>query len=142
MLEDFGANNYVTSMHYLPAMVDISGATFPSNDIPIARNRIGVIPPVDGTSRILEGHPVAPLPFPAITASDTSWLGDEWQDEECKPTAKWQLRKFSPYSCNAVHELDIDPITSGLRLLKCGGDRCAYLVRDSQGQEVVFKTLR
>lgn len=72
---------------------------------------------------------------------DTSWLGAEWDDKECKPTAKWQLEKFSPYSCNIMHELDMNPITSGTRLIRCGGDRCAYHVRDSQGQEAVLKTL-
>lgn len=76
------------------------------------------------------------------TANLTSWLGEAHDDEECLPIAKWQLKKYSPYSCNMLHELDIDPATSGLSLINCGGDRCAFRVRDSQGQETAFKTVR
>jgi len=72
--------------------------------------------------------------------ADLSWLGEEWKDEDCAPMAKWQLKKYSPYACNAIHEIDIDPVSSGLRLIHCGGTRCAYQVRDAQGHAAVFKS--
>jgi hypothetical protein len=68
------------------------------------------------------------------------WLGAlaKEPEAECQPKYSWQLPENTPYSCNLIHEVPMD----FSRIVGCGNDRCTVQVRDMQGHDVAFKTMR
>ena len=72
-----------------------------------------------------------------LSEKDYSWLvGDEWDDEECVPMHKWMLPSYSPYTCNSLHELDLEPY---IKFINSGGSRSAFEIRDHNGNPLVLK---
>ena len=71
-------------------------------------------------------------------AAVPDWLGEDWQDEECIPFAKWQLIENSPSSCNMLHEMPIaEP--GALNFINCGAFRCAFSITNYLDEKVILK---
>ena len=72
---------------------------------------------------------------------DKDWLGKSVNDDdeaECVPMHSWQLPQNGHHSCNLIHELSLDYS----HMIGCGGDRCAFQIKDGVGHQVAFKTMR
>ena len=61
-------------------------------------------------------------------------------DDVCQPMHEWQSSSYM--LCNPLHEFDTisEAIDGTLEFINCGGDRCAFKIKDVQGTQLALKT--
>lgn len=76
---------------------------------------------------------------PQAPLSQYDWNSRNDDNANCRIVHEWQRPSHSPYSCNLLHEAVMDDARH-LHLLDCGGDRCAYRVKQENGHDdIVLK---
>mmetsp|Transcript_18290 Transcript_18290/g.25777 ORF Transcript_18290/g.25777 Transcript_18290/m.25777 type:complete len:480 (+) Transcript_18290:140-1579(+) len=63
---------------------------------------------------------------------------DPPDESTCQPMHEWQTQNFP--QCIRMHEVDMMPRPDSLIFINCGGDRCAWLLLDSDGTKITLKT--
>lgn len=58
--------------------------------------------------------------------------------DPCQPMHQWMKETFP--TCNSMHEIQLLDRSDAISFINCGGSRCAFRIRDTNGDPIVLKT--